>query len=341
MGSRLGDSLLFSYQVSTRQANESPDTLGKQFFHDKESGSKSSKKQGKKRSFTQMSTDSKGKSKTKNKTNIPIFSEASEEADDKVSTMVDLAKQLFGGSDDDDDDDGDAAADSNKDGGSSRKGSPGKQELSPSPSGKKKTKGKKSSGDTPPKKKRKFTSAMGKDGSVDTDGGGGSDDLGFGAPRIKRRKLTQNRELSIYNLQFTPVNFKKDKGLLMDDINEELGFFKKKNTAGGSSNENKNDNNEETAEELRQIRDFQRYEKELGMKYDFIVMDVLSTIAPISGMEIGPSYDTKYIHCDYLNTWIANGFGLNGQISMIQEGIRPQILARLNKIHASHGCWTS
>ena len=162
-------------------------------------------------------------------------------------------------------------------------------------------------------------------------------------PKVKRRKLSQNKQYEMYSirdLQFMNLaDFNEDK-LFETEIQKEAqsrpqhdGDFMEMDQGLTAAPNTVSD---------AQIKRYTKEQDTLRMKYEFRVHDTMSNLSPITSLVMGKSHDPRYLHNDYIDMMASTGYGTQGKLSVVQEGVRPQILAKTNSrsIVQGVGCWT-
>ena len=158
-------------------------------------------------------------------------------------------------------------------------------------------------------------------------------------PKVKRRKLTSKTELQTRDLDFINVTDFHDEKLFELEIEKEKAS--RPNTNFDEDNAGNEQNNEQENE--MQIKEHARNEQILREKYEFKMHDMITNLSPITSVVMSKSHDTRYLHSDYINLMATTGFGTQAKLSIVQEGVRPQILAKTNSnkiITNVVGCWT-
>ena len=157
-------------------------------------------------------------------------------------------------------------------------------------------------------------------------------------PKVKRRKLSTNKELQINDLNFINVIDFNEEKLFELEIEKERAS---RPTNDEFDEENNNKQNEQENE--IQIKQNRKNEEILRKKYKFKLHDIMTNLSPITSVIMSKSYDTRYLHGDYINMMASTGYGTQSKLSIVHEGIRPQILAKTNSnklLSNVVDCWT-
>eukprot|EP01084_Bolivina_argentea_P191510 328967_1 len=161
--------------------------------------------------------------------------------------------------------------------------------------------------------------------------------LSLYGPKVKRRKLSDKKELLIHDLHFmNVVDFDEDKLFELE--------IEKENRSRPISNfldENIEQKTHDQDEEIL-LKEYAKNEQILREKYEFKIFDKITNLSPITSIVMSKSYDPRFLHSEYINLMSSTGFGTQSKLSILQEGIRPQILAKTNsnKIISAINCWT-